>query len=266
MPERDSPPAMVLLMQALEFFEVALRQERLALRGVTRLGLERRFCGDSKDGGAGAELLPGRLIKVLPDRLDLLGVAEIGLLEDEQDVLLPAGVDEIDKGPCRGAPGIGDRENEENQIGHRDEFLGDALVVGDHGVGAGGIDDIEVAQETVGPVALGQVLVNRDIRRLGGVFEEINAICGRDNVSPAEVAAKEGVEDGGFAGFDLAHDHEQERLAQAGIETLKGFDRLRCRLEIVGQRAERIERRAELSTVLEVSFADHAAGILGELK
>ena len=70
------------------------------------------------------------------DGLDFLGVAEIGLLEDEEDVLFPAVVDEIEEVPGRRRPWIRDRENEENQVGHRDELLGDALMLGDDGVGA----------------------------------------------------------------------------------------------------------------------------------
>ena len=54
---------------------------------------------------------------------------------------------EGEKIPRRLRPGIDHRKNKEHEIGTRDEFLGDALVFRDHGIGAGSVDDVEVAQE-----------------------------------------------------------------------------------------------------------------------
>ena len=164
---------------ALEVVEMALGEQCLALGGVAGLGLEGDLCGDGEDGRAGAEFLARGLVEVFGDGLDLLGAAEIGLLEDEEDVFFPAIVDEIEEIPRGSRPRIGDREDEEDEVGHRHEFLRDALVLGDDGIGAGGIDDVEIAQETVWAVELGEVIVDRDVLGLRGVLEEVDAVRGR---------------------------------------------------------------------------------------
>ena len=78
---------------------------------------------------------------------DLLRLAQISLLQDENDVFQPALLHEGQEIPGRLRPGIDHRKNKEHQIGTGHELLGDALVLGDHGIGAGSIDDVEVAQE-----------------------------------------------------------------------------------------------------------------------
>ena len=92
------------------------------------------------------------------------------------------------------------------------------------------------------------MLVDRRLLRLRGVLEEVNAVRGREDIGAAEFAAEEGVE-GRFAGLDLAHHHEEKRLAQARVQPLERLDGLRRRLEIMRQRREGVKRRAELRPV-----------------
>ena len=81
------------------------------------------------------------------DHRDLPRLAQISLLQNKNDIFQPTLLDKGEEIPGRLRPGIDHRKNEEHEIGTRDEFLGDALVLRDHGIGAGSIDDVKVAQE-----------------------------------------------------------------------------------------------------------------------
>jgi hypothetical protein len=115
---------------------MALRQQRLALGGVAGLRLERHFGGDRKDRRAGAELLARGLVEMFAHRLDFLRAAEIGLLQDEQHVLFPAVVDQVEEIPRRCAHGlvIEKTKRTRSAIGTNSSAM--LLVLRDDGIGA----------------------------------------------------------------------------------------------------------------------------------
>jgi hypothetical protein len=134
----------------------------------------------------------------------------------------PALLDEVHEFPGGGTPGVGDAEDEEDEVGEGDEAFGDVLVFGDDAVGAGGIDDVEVAQERDGAVEFGEVGVEVDVLRGFAVFEEGDAVGGGEDVHAAKFGSKEGVEEGGFSGFDFAGDDEEEGFAELLGESAEG--------------------------------------------
>ena len=81
------------------------------------------------------------------DHRDLPRLAQISLLQNKNDIFQPTLLHEAEEIPGRLRPGIEHRKNKKHEIGPRDEFLGNALVLRDHGIGARSIDDVEIAQE-----------------------------------------------------------------------------------------------------------------------
>ena len=178
------------------------------------------FGGDGKKRELAAEALLGELAHVIGDDLNFLWGAEVALLEDKNDVAHPLAVNTFEELPSGGAPWVDGGEDEDHEVGHGHEALGDLLVFVLNGIGAGGIDDVEVAQELTGDV---------DLIKGGGdghdllavtVFEEEDFLGGGDDAGAGEVVAEQGVEEGGFADVDLTDDDEDEGLAEGGLEVV----------------------------------------------
>ena len=109
---------------------------------------EQRFSsGHWKNRRREAELLHGRVLKMAMNDRDFRISSQIGLLQDEDDVLEPLLLHEFQQIPRGLRPRVDDRENEEHQIGTRHKILRDRLVLGHHRVGARRIHDVEVAQK-----------------------------------------------------------------------------------------------------------------------
>ena len=79
------------------------------------------------------------------NHVDFGWLAQIDLLEDEDDVLEPVFLQEIQKFPVRLRPWISDRENKQDDVGTGHEILRDHLVLFHHRVRAGRVDDVEIA-------------------------------------------------------------------------------------------------------------------------
>ena len=97
---------------------------------------------------------------------------------------------------------------------------GGLLVVADGRVGAGGVDQDEIAEKFERAVALFVERGDRDVARRVSMLIADDAVGLRQDVDRAEVVAEEAVDEGGLASVDLAGDHEEERRAEAVFDFL----------------------------------------------
>ena len=81
------------------------------------------------------------------DYFDLGTVAKVGLLENEDDILEPFLLHEIEQLPARLRPRIRHRKNEQHYVRPRNETFGDRLMLRHHRVGSRSIDDVEMLEE-----------------------------------------------------------------------------------------------------------------------
>ena len=132
---------------------------------------------------------------MLFDHGDFVRLAQVRLLENEDNVLEPFFVNEAEQLPGRGAPRIHDREDEKHQVGARDKIFRDRLVLGHHRVGAGRIDDVEVFEKGDRLIPLGNLRGHIDALLARAVFENVNPIRCRQNVDLAELLPKKRVEE-----------------------------------------------------------------------
>src|SRR5205823_6603931 len=143
--------------------DVLLQRNNLALffeaggSGRARSREQSLTRGNSKNGGNGSEFLKSGILKMTADDSNLFGIAQVGLLQNENDVFQPTFLHKSEKVPRRLRPGVNDGKNEEHEIGSGHEFFGNALMLRHHRVGPGRIDDIEVAQEIDRKKALDQL-------------------------------------------------------------------------------------------------------------
>ena len=111
---------------------------------------------------------------------------------------------------------------------------------------------------------LDDVLREIELVGLGSVFEEGDAIGRGNDVGVAEVFAKEGVEEGGFAGVHLADDHEKERILKIGEEILEQGEASRIDPALAPEFSERLDGLAQLLPGLEVVFAEMVCRVFGQ--
>ena len=147
-----------------------------------------------------------------PDDLDLGRLAQIGLLQDEDDVLQPFLLHQIEQRPGGLRPRISHRENEQHEIGAGDETLGDRLMLRHHRVGAGSIDDVEVPQKGDRLIALGQLRRDFDGSLLRAVAEDVNAIGRGQDVHLGKLLSEKRVQEGRLSRLHFADDDEEQRL------------------------------------------------------
>src|SRR5438552_1440449 len=149
--------------------------------------------GNSKDRWRGSEFLKSRILKMTADDGNLGGIAQVGLLQNEDDVFQPPFLHKSEKVPRRLGPGIDYGKNEEHEIRAVYEFFGDALVLRHHRVGPGGIDDIEVAQEIDRKKALDQLGGDVDCFFHLAIAKNADAIGRRQHAGLGEFAAEKRV-------------------------------------------------------------------------
>ena len=131
---------------------------------------------------------------MLLDHIDLARVAQIGLLQNEDDVLEPFLVDEPKQLPGRGAPWIDHRKNEQDEVGAGDEIFRDRLVLGHHRVRARRIDDVEVLEKCDRLITLRYLRGDIDALLARPVLEDVDAVGRGQHVDLAEFLAEERVE------------------------------------------------------------------------
>ena len=93
------------------------------------------------------ELLLRRVLKVAMNYFDLGTVTQVGLLKNEDDVLEPFLLHEMEQLPARLRPRIRHRKNEQHYVRPRNETFSDRLMLRDHRVGSWSIDDVEILEE-----------------------------------------------------------------------------------------------------------------------
>ena len=183
----------------------------------TRRAREQRFPGgNGKDRRREAKFLHGRVLEMAMNDLDFRSVAQIGLLQNEDDILEPFFLHEFQQVPRGLRPRIDHRENEEHQVRARHKILGDGLVLGHHRVGARRIHDVEVAQKWNRQITLRELRRDLDRFFLGAETKDVNAIRRRENVDFRKFLAKERVQQRGFSSFDLADHDKEKRLPDIG--------------------------------------------------
>ena len=244
---------------AFEGGETAFGQEAFGI-GPGAAGEVGAFGGDGEEGEVTSEALLGELAHVVGDDLDFLGGAEVALLEDKDDVAHPLAMDFFEELPGGGAPGVGGREDEDDEVGDGDEAFGDLLVLVLDGVGAGGVDDMEVAEEVAGDMDF--VERGGDGNRGDGVavFEEEDLLGGGDDAGAGEFLAEKSVEEGGLADIDLADDDEDEGLFEGGLDVVEQEEGVEIGGVIFSLGAQVLDDGGELGPELEVVVADHSSG------
>ncbi len=177
------------------------------------------------------------------DLLDVLGALEdVDLVDDDDDLLAPA-ADRLEEGPLGfGERTIGGRD-EQHEVGPRHEIGRQPLVLADHGVGAGRVDDVDVAEQ-VGRSGDHLQAVLADL--LGdrvAVLQHVNRRRRRRHAFLQDRLADERVDERALAGVELADDDQQEELVELA-------DRRGQRRLVGGIRAETRQRVAQFSEEL----------------
>lgn len=106
---------------------------------------QKRFSGGNrKYRRREGQFLHGRVLKMPVNDFNFRRFPQVGLLEDEDGVLKPFLLDEIEQVPGGLGPRVHDRKDEEDKIRARDKTLGDRLMLGHHRVRARRVHHIEV--------------------------------------------------------------------------------------------------------------------------
>ena len=207
-------------------------------RGVALLRPQRQLRADREDLGVEPEQRVRALRDVPADVGDLLAaLQDVDLVDDDHHLLAPA-AHLLEKR----ALGLGERpvgrRDEQHEIGPRDEVRGDALVLADDGVRAGGIHDVDVAEQ----LHRGRDDVQRGLVHLalddGAVSKDVD--LGRRGGDPflEDAAASQRVDERALAGVELADDHEEKELVELRDRLLE------CAL-VLGSGVEPHEGRAQ---------------------
>src|SRR5436190_2264262 len=154
---------------------------------------------------------------------NLGGVTQIGLLQNENNVFQPAFLHEGEKIPGRLRPGVNDGKYEKNDVGARNKLFGNALVFFDHGVGAGGIDDIKVAKKVDRQKTFDQLRRDIDCLLDITITKNANTIRRRQHPRFGEFAAEKRIEERGFSCFHFADDDKEQRLADVDKKCVQCF-------------------------------------------
>src|ERR1041385_2607855 len=154
-------------------------------------------------------------------------VAQVGLLQNEDNVLQPFLLNEIEQLPARLRPWIRHRKNEEHHIGSRNEPFGDRLVLGHHRVGSRSIDDVEILEERNRQISFRQLGGYFDRFVLGPVAENVNAVCCRQDIDFREILAEKRIQQRRFSRFHFADDDKEQRLANVLQQSVERVGRER---------------------------------------
>ncbi len=207
------------------------------------------------------EFLVGRFAEMLLDYFDLTRIAQVGLLEDKDDVLQPLLVHKSEQLPGGRTPWIDDRKDKQDEIGTRDKILRDRLMLGDHRVGAGRIDDVEVLEKFDRLIALGHVCGDVDVLFARTVLKNVNPIGRGQNIDFAKLLTKERIEKGGLARLHFSHHDEKERLTDVLEQVLQSVEQRGLTLHIGRQLEQRGESRLRPAAKLQIKIGDHAVAL-----
>ncbi len=169
---------------------------------------------------------------------------DVDLVDHDHD-LLPPVADALEEGALAlGERAVG-RGDEEHQVRARHELAGDRLVLAMDGVGARGIDDVDVLEQLDrGGDDVERRLQGRAGDR-GAVFDDVDVGGGGGDPLLQDLAPQQRVDEGALAGVELAGDDEQEELVELQRRPLEGRLVLRRGVEA----RQRLPQIAEQTTV-----------------
>ena len=102
-------------------------------------------------------------------------------------------------------------------------------MLADDGVGAGGIDDVQLAQERERVGVDGEALVYHGFAYFGSPLHQGDARGGGGDAFGQDAllaGAQQGIHEGGLAGVEFAYDDEEEELVELEDGLLEGGDGL----------------------------------------
>ena len=204
---------------ALQGLEAALGEEGGVVAGLAAQG---EAGGHGEDLGGETEEGPGALGDEGEHAVDVLGrLQDVDLVDHDHD-LLPPVADPLEEGALAlGERAVG-RGHEQDQVRPGDEVAGDRLVLAVDGVGARGVDDVDVLEQ----LDRGGDHVERRVDRSPGdgaaMLEDVDVGGGGGDPLLQDLAPQEGIDEGAFAGVELAGHHEQEELVELEGRPLEG--------------------------------------------
>ncbi len=165
---------------------------------------------------------------------------QVGLVEHDHNLFAPL-LDRRQEGALALGEGPLGRGDEQHQVGAGDEVARQLLVAANDRVGAGRIDDRQLAQHIGGETACEQKPLQRLLGRHVAVTQQGDPVGRRRDALGQHLLAQQRVDEAGLPGVELARDHQQEQLVEVR-------DRLIERTHIAGRDigAEEFQRRAQL--------------------
>jgi hypothetical protein len=205
---------------ALQGLKAALGEEGVVAAGFAAQGEP----GSHREDLRGeAEEGPGALGHEGEDAVDVLGgLQDVDLVDHDHD-LLPPVADALEEGALALGERTVGRGDEEHHVRAGHELAGDRLVLAVDGVGARGIDDVDVLEQ----LDRGGDDVERVFDRRAGdraaVLDDVDVGGGGGDPLLEDLAPQEGVDEGALAGVELAGDHEEEELVELERRTLESL-------------------------------------------
>ena len=210
--------------------------------------------------------MPGDVAHVLRDGGQFVNGAQIGLLKHQHHLLQPILLDAFQKIPCYGAPWISRRKAIDDRICPGDEGAGDQLLPMLDGIHPRRVHHLEVPQKAVRQLDLLQRGADQLALRGFPIAEKMDLPCLREDAGNTELLTKKSIQEGGFAGIDLAGDNENKGVPQSLHERL---DEGRA----TGQQSQRIRQPAqteqdgpEAGALIKISVCDHVRKISAEVR
>jgi hypothetical protein len=174
----------------------------------------------------------------------LVAVAPVDAVDDEDD-LLPPLADEREEPELAGGERLEEAGHEEHEVGARHEAARDLLLHALDGVGARGVDDLEVAQR-VERVAVDAHVLAGGLGRGGlAVAQDRDGARGGQVAHGEHLVAEQGVDERALAGVVLAGDDEQEELVHLLDERGEALE-VGGRAVGLGERVAHVEHEAAL--------------------
>ena len=145
-----------------------------------------------------------------------VGLEDVGLVHDEDGLLPPVANPFEEEAFALGERAVG-RRHEEHEVGSRDELLRQLLVLAQHGIGARGVDDLQIAQQFERRHDLGEPVVEHSQPdRFLAVAHEGDARGGGRHAFFEHIATEQRIDQGALAGIEFADDHEEEQRVEPG--------------------------------------------------
>ena len=218
-------PHPLLLVQgaddiALQGVEAAANEEGVVAGLLGPQGQPGRHGEDLGRGAQEGPRVPGHELHHVDDVLFRL--QDVDLVDHHHD-LLPPVADALKEG----ALALGERAvgggDEEDHVRAGDELARDRLVLAVDGVGAGRVDDVDVAQQLHRRGDDVERRLQGDAVHGRAVLDDVDAGGGGGDPLFEHPASQEGVDEGALAGVELAGDDQEEQLVELQGGPLEGL-------------------------------------------